>query len=124
MQRRQIVSTFAAAVIGTPLLPLPGAAWAAYPQKPVVSVVPFLTGGTADGYRRAFAQALSVQLKQAVVVKNRAGVGGALGVPSVARAAPDAGPPIGKCLSRKCLTGTSRKSGSADPGSCAAVTHQ
>ena len=89
MQRRQIVSTFAAAVVGTPLFLLPGAAWAAYPDKPVVFVVPFPPGGPADGYGRAFAQALSVQLKQTVVVENRAGVGGALGVQSVARAAPD-----------------------------------
>ncbi len=89
MQRRHIVSTFAAAVVGTPLLLLPGAAWAAYPEKPLVFVVPFPPGGPADGYGRAFAQALSAQLKQTVVVENRAGVGGALGVQSVARAVPD-----------------------------------
>ena len=124
MQHRQIVSTLVASVIGTPLFLLPGAAWAAYPDKPVIFVVPSPPGGPADGYRRAFAQALSVQLKQTVEVQNRAGVGGALGVPSVARAAPDAGPQIGRCPSRRRLTETSRKSGSADPGSCAAATHQ
>ena len=124
MQRRQIVSTLGSAVIAAPLLLLPGAAWVAYSDKPVIFVVPSPPGGRTDGYRRAFAQALSVQLKQTVVVENRAGFGGALGVPSFARAAPDAGPSIGECLSRRCLTGTSRKSGSADPGSCAAATHQ
>ena len=80
MQRRQILSTAAAAIVGTPLFLLPATAWAAYPEKPVVFVVPFPPGGPADGYGRAFAQALSVQLKQTVVVENRAGVGGALGV--------------------------------------------
>ena len=89
MQRRHILSSAAAAIVGTPLAILPGAAWAAYPEKPVVLVVPFPPGGPADGYGRAFAQALSIQLKQTVVVENRAGVGGALGVQSVARSAPD-----------------------------------
>ena len=89
MQRRQILSNAAATVVGTPLALLSGAAWAAYPEKPVTVVVPFPPGGPADSYGRAFAQALSVQLKQTVVVENRAGVGGALGVQSVARSAPD-----------------------------------
>ena len=89
MQRRQILSTAVAAVVGTPIALLPGHAWAAWPEKPVTVVVPFPPGGPADGYGRAFGQALSVQLKQTVVVENRAGVGGALGVQSVARAAPD-----------------------------------
>ena len=61
MQRRHILSSAAAAIVGTPLAILPGAAWAAYPEKPVVLVVPFPPGGPADGYGRAFAQALSIQ---------------------------------------------------------------
>jgi len=89
MQRRQIISSFATAAVVTPLSLLPLAALAAYPEKPVVLVVPFPPGGPADGYGRAFAQALSLQLKQPVVVENRSGVGGALGIQSVARSAPD-----------------------------------
>lgn len=89
MLLRQFLSTIAATVVGAQLALLPGLAWAAYPEKPVVFVVPFPPGGPADGYGRAFAQALSAQLKQTVVVENRAGVGGALGVQTVARAAPD-----------------------------------
>lgn len=77
----------AAAALGS--AGLPGAARAAYPEKPVTLVVPFPPGGPSDGYGRAFASALSVQLKQTVVVDNRSGVGGALGVQSVARSAPD-----------------------------------
>jgi tripartite-type tricarboxylate transporter receptor subunit TctC len=89
MQRRQLVCTVAATLAAAPLALLPSRAWAAYPERPVVLVVPFPPGGPADGYGRAFAQALSLQLKQTVVVENRAGVGGALGVQSVARSAPD-----------------------------------
>ena len=89
MQRRQILSTLATAAIGAPLGLLSSPAWAAYPDRPVVLVVPFPPGGPADGYGRAFGQALAVQVKQTVVIDNRAGVGGALGVQTVARAQPD-----------------------------------
>lgn len=89
MQRRHLLSATAAALIGAPLSLMPREAWAAYPDRPIALVVPFPPGGPADGYGRAFAQALSLQLKQTVVVENRAGVAGALGVQYVARAVPD-----------------------------------
>ncbi len=89
MKRRQVLSTIATTAAASFAGLSPFSAWAAYPDKPVVLVVPFPPGGPADGYGRALAQALSVQLKQTVLVENRAGVGGALGVQSVARSAPD-----------------------------------
>jgi tripartite-type tricarboxylate transporter receptor subunit TctC len=87
--RRQLLSAIASTVVIPFAGMLPTAARAAYPDKAITLVVPFPPGGPADGYGRALAQALSVQLKQTVVVENRAGVGGALGIQSVARAAPD-----------------------------------
>ncbi|HYF18473.1 MAG TPA: tripartite tricarboxylate transporter substrate binding protein [Ramlibacter sp.] len=83
MKRRHLViSAAAAASLHVP-------AWAAYPERPITFVVPFPPGGPADGYGRALAQALSEQVRQPVVVDNRSGAGGALGVQTVARAAAD-----------------------------------
>ena len=61
----------------------------AYPSKPVHLVVGFPPGGPADIFGRAFAQALSAQLGQPVIVENKAGVGGVLGTDAAAKAAPD-----------------------------------
>jgi tripartite-type tricarboxylate transporter receptor subunit TctC len=71
------------------LFPLLAAAQSAYPDKPVTLIVPFPPGGVADTVARPVADALSRELKQSVVVENRAGAGGALGMGTVARAQPD-----------------------------------
>ncbi len=60
-----------------------------YPVKPVRLVVGFPAGGPADIFGRAFAHALSSGLGQTVVVDNKAGVGGVLGIDAVAKSAPD-----------------------------------
>ena len=74
------------------VLALAGAAASAqstYPTKPITMIVPFPPGGVADTVARPVAEALSKELKQPVIVENRAGAGGALGIGTVARAAPD-----------------------------------
>jgi tripartite-type tricarboxylate transporter receptor subunit TctC len=69
---------------------LPQASWGqAYPSKPVRLLVPFPAGGPADIFGRTFAQALAAQLGQPVVVENKSGVGGVVGVDAVAKSAPD-----------------------------------
>jgi tripartite-type tricarboxylate transporter receptor subunit TctC len=69
---------------------LPGAALAqAYPSKPVRMIVGFPAGGPADLFGRVLAQAMSANLGQQIVVDNRGGVGGVLGMDAVAKAAPD-----------------------------------
>jgi tripartite-type tricarboxylate transporter receptor subunit TctC len=60
-----------------------------YPTKPVKLVVGFPAGGPADIFGRTFAHALGAQLGQQIVVENKSGVGGVLGIDSVAKAAPD-----------------------------------
>jgi len=60
-----------------------------YPTRPVKLVVGFPAGGPADIFGRIFAQALGERLGQPVIVENRSGQGGVMGIDSVAKAAPD-----------------------------------
>jgi tripartite-type tricarboxylate transporter receptor subunit TctC len=57
--------------------------------RPVTLVVPIAAGGGVDTIGRVFAAILSDRLKQPWVVENRPGAGGAIGIDSVAKAAPD-----------------------------------
>jgi tripartite-type tricarboxylate transporter receptor subunit TctC len=71
-------------------LALSGAAHAqAWPAKPVTVVVPFAPGGGTDIGTRIVAQKLSQLWGQSVLVDNRGGAGGNLGLDLVARAKPD-----------------------------------
>jgi tripartite-type tricarboxylate transporter receptor subunit TctC len=65
-------------------------AWAQdYPSKPVTMIVPFPPGGVADIVGRPLAAAMEKTLGQPVVVVNRAGAGGAVGMTAAAKSAPD-----------------------------------
>ena len=60
-----------------------------YPAKPITLIVPFPPGGPTDTSARLIGKALGERLKQAVVVDNRAGAGGTLGIIAASKAAPD-----------------------------------
>lgn len=60
-----------------------------YPLRPITLIVPFPPGGVADNVARPVAQALSKQLGQSVVIENRQGAGGGIGMAQVAKAKPD-----------------------------------
>ena len=60
-----------------------------YPTKPVQMVAPFPPGGVADIVGRPLAAAMEKSLKQPVLVVNRPGAGGAVGMASVAKAPAD-----------------------------------
>ena len=60
-----------------------------YPSKPITMIVPFPPGGVADIVGRPLAAQMEKTLKQPVVVVNRTGAGGAVGMAAVAKAAPD-----------------------------------
>ena len=60
-----------------------------FPNKPIRFLVPFPAGGSTDAVARALQPALEKILGQPVVVENRPGAGGMLGVDAVAKAAPD-----------------------------------
>lgn len=60
-----------------------------YPTRPVQVIVPFPPGGVADLVGRPFATALEKELKQPVVVVNKTGAGGAVGMQALAVSKPD-----------------------------------
>ncbi len=60
-----------------------------YPNKPIRFIVSFPPGGSSDLIVRAIAPFMSSRLGQSVVVENRPGAGGMIGVDAVAKAAPD-----------------------------------
>ena len=60
-----------------------------YPSKPITMVVPFPPGGVADIVGRPLASVMQKSLKEPVVVINRTGAGGAVGMAAVAKSAPD-----------------------------------
>jgi tripartite-type tricarboxylate transporter receptor subunit TctC len=70
------------------LLALPRLAYA-WPDRSIRLIVPFAPGGGTDSTARIVAQALTERLGQSVVVENRAGAGGAIGMAQAAQAAPD-----------------------------------
>jgi tripartite-type tricarboxylate transporter receptor subunit TctC len=85
MQLRVLLA-LAAGLAGA-ISPLAGAQ--DYPSRPIRMIVPFGPGTSTDITGRIFAQALSQQLKQAVVVENKPGAGGNIGTEFVAKSAPN-----------------------------------
>ena len=64
--------------------------WAqTWPSRPIKWIVPFPPGGPTDVFSRAVAQQLQAALGQPVVVENRGGAGGGVGMQALAKSAPD-----------------------------------
>jgi tripartite-type tricarboxylate transporter receptor subunit TctC len=60
-----------------------------YPSQTIKLIVPFTAGGPVDALGRVFAQHLQNRLQQNVIIENRTGGGGTIGVKAVASAPPD-----------------------------------
>ena len=60
-----------------------------YPTRPIRLIVPYATGGPTDILGRLIGEYVGRDLKQAVVVENKAGAQGAIGAEAVARSEPD-----------------------------------
>jgi tripartite-type tricarboxylate transporter receptor subunit TctC len=65
------------------------AAQSAWPARPITMIVPFPPGGLADLVARPVAEAMSRDLGQPVIIENRAGAGGGIGMGVAAKAKPD-----------------------------------
>ena len=85
MKTSLLVSVFAAALVSVNT-PCPAQG---YPTKPVRLIVPNAAGGPSDLVGRVLAQKLADVWGQSVVVENRVGAGGGIGVDAVAKASPD-----------------------------------
>jgi tripartite-type tricarboxylate transporter receptor subunit TctC len=85
MHRRLVLATAAI------LLSAAGAATAQapFPSKPITMIVPFPPGGLADIVARPVAEAMSRELGQPVVIENRGGAGGGIGMGVAAKAPAD-----------------------------------
>ncbi len=81
----------AAGLLGASLALLGGTghAQAPYPHKPIKLIVPFAAGGTTSILARLLADRIGQALGQPVVVDNRPGAGGNVGMDAVAKAEPD-----------------------------------
>lgn len=82
MQRRQLLASLAAASLA------PGMSFA-QEGKPLRMIVPFPPGGATDITARSLQEAMARILKQPVVLENRGGAGGSIGMAEVARAPAD-----------------------------------
>lgn len=60
-----------------------------FPSKPIRIIVPFAAGGATDMSARITAKQMEVELGQPILIENRTGASGMLGMTAVARAAPD-----------------------------------
>ncbi|MCC7225896.1 MAG: tripartite tricarboxylate transporter substrate binding protein [Burkholderiaceae bacterium] len=86
-QSRPLIARFGAALL---LLAMTTAAWAQeWPTKPVHLMVGFAPGGGTDIVGRALAQRMGENLKQSIVVENKAGAAGTIAADYVSKAAPD-----------------------------------
>ncbi len=88
---RSVTQSFIAALCAASSLMLatPSSAQGAYPDHPVKVIVALPAGGSVDMVARMVSQQLATDLGQPFVVDNRAGGSGQIGVPVVAKAAPD-----------------------------------
>jgi tripartite-type tricarboxylate transporter receptor subunit TctC len=79
-----------AALMAATLLPaLTASAQGDYPSRPLRMIVPFAPGGASDTVGRIIQPAMADLLKQQVVVDNRGGAAGNIGVEVAVRASPD-----------------------------------
>jgi tripartite-type tricarboxylate transporter receptor subunit TctC len=85
MKRRTVLKATSAAA----LMASTGAQAQAWPSRPITLYVPFAAGGPSDMFGRILARGLSAELGQQVVVENKGGMGGVVGVAAIAKAAPD-----------------------------------
>ena len=85
MQRRHLLASLSLGLVAS----FTAQAQPTYPQRPIKLIVPYAAGGSADIVARLVTDEWAKRLGGVMVVDNRAGAGGNLGVDAVAKATPD-----------------------------------
>jgi len=83
MKRATLVSSVLAVVL------IAGAAFAAYPERPITMIVPFAAGGPTDVTARIVGEHMSRTLGQQIIIENVAGAGGTTGISRAAASTAD-----------------------------------
>ncbi|MEJ8852130.1 tripartite tricarboxylate transporter substrate binding protein [Variovorax rhizosphaerae] len=83
------IHSIALAIAAIALAPALAQAEATFPDKPITFVVPFAAGTATDQIARAIGNGVSAEVKQPVVIDNKAGASGFIASQQVAKAAPD-----------------------------------
>jgi len=81
-----LLSTFGLLALSNSALAAPETDW---PKKPIVAIVSFPAGGSTDIFARSVTAPLAEALGQSIVVENKPGAGGMIGLGAAAKAAPD-----------------------------------
>ena len=82
--------SFIIALLGSVMLTFGGQVFAQnYPNRPIKLIIPFPPGGATDIVGRAMAERLQIALGQPIIVENKAGASGNIGIGEATRAAPD-----------------------------------
>ncbi|MCB4823528.1 Bug family tripartite tricarboxylate transporter substrate binding protein [Roseicella aerolata] len=85
--RRSLLQTaFGAAALACPAIARAEGAW---PERPVSLIVPYPPGGATDVIARIYVERVGGIIGQPVVIENRAGASGNIGIDAVAKSAPD-----------------------------------
>src|SRR5437016_12213208 len=87
--KSRLVPCCALWIVAATVLAAPAWSQDSYPSKPIALVVPFPPGGVADIVARPAADAMGRFLKQPVIIENKPGAGGGIGMSYVAKAKPD-----------------------------------
>jgi tripartite-type tricarboxylate transporter receptor subunit TctC len=86
MDRRTLLKAAAAATVAAQAVP---ARAQAFPSRPITLICPWPAGGSTDVTMRALAEATARHLSQPIIVENRPGAGGTLGIVALTAARPD-----------------------------------
>ena len=81
-----LLSSFIGLLLAASALAAPDTDW---PKKPIIAILAFPAGGSTDVFARAVMAPLGEALGQSIVVENKPGAGGMIGLQAAAKAAPD-----------------------------------
>ncbi|WP_326539483.1 Bug family tripartite tricarboxylate transporter substrate binding protein [Pseudorhodoferax sp.] len=116
MHKKMFLKSLAAAAL-LASVGLPAAAWAqTYPTRPVRIVVPQTPGGASDALARIVGQKLAEKWGQPVVIENRAGAGGNVGMEAVLAAPADGYTLLMTYVGTQAINGALYKNLPFDPG--------